>query len=126
MGEAPSTSIQGALDRMENTPETARAMISPQTQSHLHGFDGNETRSRGTISLLVVWDPYNVITEFYLVDVEFSHNAILRRPWLHMMKVVSSADHQLVQYPTPVGAADIRGDQTTTRTIPAVAQKKSG
>jgi len=37
----------GAMDKMEDTPETARAMIIPQTQSHMYVFDGNETHSPG-------------------------------------------------------------------------------
>jgi len=41
-----------------------------------------------------------------------------------MMKVVSSTYHQLVRYPTPAGAADIREDQTAARTISVVAQKE--
>jgi len=45
-------------------------MISPQTQSHLYGFDGNETHSLGTISLPIHADPYNFITEFYMMDME--------------------------------------------------------
>ena len=56
------------LDRMEDTPEIARTMIYPQTQSSLYGFD-DETRSHGTIALPVRSDPY-VITEFYVIDVE--------------------------------------------------------
>ena len=40
-----------ALDRIEDTPEIAKAMINPQTQSHLYGFDWNEKRSLRTISL---------------------------------------------------------------------------
>ena len=71
-------------------------------------------------------DPYNVITEFYVVDVESSHDAILGRPWLHMIEDVPSTYHQLVRYPTLTGTIDIRGDQAATRTISAVAQKKSG
>ena len=70
-------------------------------------------------------DPYNVITEFYIVDVKSSHNEILRRPWLHMMKVVSFTYHQMVWYPTSTGTTDIRRDQAVARTIFAVAQKRS-
>jgi len=69
----------GALDRMEDTLETVQAMISPQTQSHVYGFDGNETCSPGIIFLPLRTDPYNVITEFHMVDVESPHNAILGR-----------------------------------------------
>jgi len=47
----------GALDRMEDSPEAARALINCQTQSHLYWFDENETRSPGTISLPVRADP---------------------------------------------------------------------
>jgi len=60
----------GALSRMEDILETARTMISPQTKSHLYGFEGNETHSLGTISLPIRADPYNVITEFYMMNVE--------------------------------------------------------
>ena len=80
----------------------------------------------GIISLPVCANPYNIITEFYVVDVESLHNAILRTPWLYMMKVVSSTYHQLVWYPTPIRMVDIIGDWATTRTIFAVAIKKSG
>jgi len=75
---------------MEDTSEIARAMINPQTQSHLYGFDRNEMCFPRTISLPICAGPYNVITEFYMVDVESPRNTILGRPWLHMMKAVSS------------------------------------
>ena len=64
--------------------------------------------------------------EFYMVDMEFPHNAILRRPWFHMMKAVLSTYHQLVLYPTLFGTINIRGDKATTRTIFTATQKKSG
>jgi len=83
----------GALNIMEDTPEATRVMTSPQTQSHLFAFDGNEMPFSGTISLPVRADPYNVITEFYVVDVESPHNAILGRLWLHMIKVIPSTYH---------------------------------
>ena len=99
-------------------------MISPQTQSHLYGFDGNETRYLGIILLPVRVDPYNTITKFNMMDIESPNNAILERSWLHIMKVVPSIYHQLVQYPTLTGTVDIKGDQATARTISVVAQKK--
>ena len=69
-GSSVNILYREALDRMEDTPEAARAMINSQTQPHLYGFDENETRSRGIISLPVRADPYNIITEFYIVDVK--------------------------------------------------------
>jgi len=66
----------GALDRIEDTPEVARAMINPQTQSNLYGFDRNETQSLGNDSLPDRVDPYNVTAEFFVMDVESPHNAV--------------------------------------------------
>ena len=106
---------------MEDTPKIAQTMISPQTQSHLYEFDGNETHSPGTVAL-----PVRVITEFYVVDMESPYNAILGRSWLHMMKVIPSAYNQLVRHLTPIGMADIRADRAMSRTIFAIATKKSG
>ena len=71
-------------------------------------------------------DPYNVITDFYVMDVPSPHNAILGRPWIHMMRVITSTYHQLLCYPTREGTMDIRGDQLMSRTCAAMAKKKSG
>ena len=75
-------------------------MICPQTPLILYGFNGNEMRSPGTITLLFRAYPYNVIMEFYVIDMESPLNLILRRPWIHMTKVVLSSYHQLLRYPT--------------------------
>jgi hypothetical protein len=114
-----------ALDRMEETPEAARAMVRPSS-TPLYGFDGTEARSSGSVSIPVRADPYNIITDFYVMDVPSPHNAILGRPWIHMMRAVPSTYHQLLRYPTKEGTADIRGDQLMSRTCAAVAKKKSG
>ena len=48
-----------------------------------------------------------------------------RAPWIHMMKVIPPGYHQLLQYPTPSGTADIR-DQAMSWSNAAIAQKKFG
>ena len=78
---------------MEDTPKIAREMINPQTRSHLYEFDRSETRSPGTVALLIRTDPYNIITEFYVINMGFPYNAILRRPWIHIMKAILSSYH---------------------------------
>lgn len=40
----------GALNKIEDTPEMAQAMINPQTHSHLYVFNGNETQSPNTLT----------------------------------------------------------------------------
>ena len=65
----------------------------PSNPVSSYGFNGNETHSPGTIALPIHVDPYNVITEFYVVDIESPRNKILRRSWLYIMKVVQSTYH---------------------------------
>ena len=66
-------------------------------------------------------DPYNIVTEFSILDVPSPYNTILGRPWIHMIRVVPSTHHQLLKYSTPFGKANIGGDQTMVRTAAAVA-----
>jgi len=112
-----------ALNQMEDTPELARKMILPRTQSLLYEFDGSEARSPETVVFPVRADPIQRC-HGVLLDVEF-YNAILGRPWIHMMRAVLSTHHPLLNTPTPWRMADIRGDQAMPQTI-FVARKKSG
>jgi len=68
------------LDRMEDTPELARKMILPKTQSLLYGLNRSEERLPGAVTFLVRADPYNVVTEFSVLDIKSSYNVILGRP----------------------------------------------
>jgi len=99
---------------MEDTLELAQKMILPQTQSLLYVFDGIEEQSMGRVMFPVRADPYNIVTEFCVIDVESSYNAILGRPWIQMMKVVLSTRHQLLKYLTTIEMTDIRGDQVSS------------
>lgn len=49
------------------------------------GFDGTEAYISGIILSSGRVDPYSIITEFHVLDVHSPHNAILGRPWLHLM-----------------------------------------
>ena len=87
------------LDRMKDTLELARKIIRPQTQLLLYRFDGSKPHSPGTITFPVRADPYNIVIDLCVLDVESSYKAILRSPWIHMMRVVPSTHHQLLKYP---------------------------
>jgi len=92
-GRSDNILYGSTLDRMQNSSEIAQAMIYLQTQSNLYGLDRNETRSPGTIGLLVRANPHNTITEFYVIDVKSPQNAFLGQPWIYMMKVIPSSYH---------------------------------
>ena len=68
------------LDQMEDTPELARKLIIPYTQSLLYGFDRSEAHFPGTVECTVRTDPSNVVTEFCVLDIQSPYNAILGRP----------------------------------------------
>ena len=58
-----------SLDRMEDTPELGRKLIISRTQSLLYRFDGNMAHSLGTVKFPVRADPFNIVTEFCILDV---------------------------------------------------------
>jgi len=115
-----------ALYQMEDTPKLTQKMIIPQTQLILDGFDGSEAQCPDTVEFPIRVNPYNIITEFCILDVESPYNTILRRPWIHIIRAIPSIHHQLLKYPTLLGMACIRGDQATTRTLVTIARKRSG
>jgi len=43
-------------------------------------MDLNDTHSPDTVALSVCVDPYNFITEFYVIDMESPYNAICETP----------------------------------------------
>ena len=73
---------------MEDTPEQARKLINPLTQSLLYSFNGSEAYSPGTIVFPVRTDLFNVVTKFCVLNVRSPDNAILERPWIHMIREV--------------------------------------
>ena len=68
-----------ALDQMDDTLELTQKLIIPKTQSLLYGFDGNEVHSPSMAEFSVYADPFNIITEFNILDVLSPYNAFLRR-----------------------------------------------
>ena len=94
--------------------------MNPRTQSLLYDFDDSEARSPGTVEFLVRADPFNLVTEFCILNVQFPYNAILGRPWIHVMRAVPSTHYQLLKYLIPSGMANIRGDQMMARMVATV------
>ena len=80
MGSSVNILCDHALDQMDDALVLARKLIIPQTQSLLYEFDGNEACSPGMVRFSVRVDPYNIITEFNILDIPSPYNAILRRP----------------------------------------------
>ena len=56
-----------------------------------------------------------VEVDFIIVDAYSLYTAIVARPWLHTLGVVSSTLHQKIKYPSGGKIEEILGDQTMAR-----------
>ena len=81
--------------RMNLKPEDLTAYNSP-----LVSFDGKLVTLKGQIRLHVQANSEVVEVDFIMVDAYSPYTAIVARPWLHTLGVVSSNMHQKVKYPS--------------------------
>ncbi|XP_058218729.1 uncharacterized protein LOC131329558 [Rhododendron vialii] len=82
-----------------------------QSITPLVGFRAGVVWPLGKVTL-PVWEGTVVLqTDFLVVDVPSSYNAIIGRTWLHKMRSVFSTYHQMVKFPGSNGIEKIRGNQ---------------
>ncbi|XP_059310200.1 uncharacterized protein LOC132061387 [Lycium ferocissimum] len=61
-------------------------------------------------------------TKFYVIEGDMGYNALLGRPWIHLMKAVPSTMHQALKFPTPEGIKTIHGEQQAAKEMFAVEE----
>ncbi|XP_074336053.1 uncharacterized protein LOC141673221 [Apium graveolens] len=81
----------------------------------LVGFSGEIKRILGEITLPTYAQGVNLLENLCIIDVDSTYNIIMGRPWIHNLKVIPSIYHQVLKFPTPWGAQEIRGDQNMAR-----------
>ncbi|XP_057490953.1 uncharacterized protein LOC130776722 [Actinidia eriantha] len=81
----------------------------------LVGFNAQAHWPLGTVSLKTRAGSQELMTEFIVVDIPSSYNAIVGRDWLHRMKGVASMLHQAIKFVTPRGEEAIYGDQVAAK-----------
>ena len=89
--------------------------------SPLVSFEGKVIVPKGQIRLLVQIGSETVEVDFIVVDAYFPYTAIVARPWLHTLGVVSSILHQKVKYPFEGQIKEILEDQALVRQCMVVA-----
>ncbi|XP_058216876.1 uncharacterized protein LOC131327758 [Rhododendron vialii] len=67
----------------------------------IQGFNQNEQHPMGKIKLRTKFGGIKEDTEFLVIDVDTSYNALLGRPWSHNHMAVPSTYHQCIKYPLP-------------------------
>ncbi|XP_030936738.1 uncharacterized protein LOC115961998 [Quercus lobata] len=89
--------------------------------SPLVSFEGRMIVPKGQIRLPVQIGTDVVEVDFFIVDVFSPYTAIIGRPWLHTVGVVSSTLHQKVKYPSGGQVLEIVGSQAAARQCLVVA-----
>lgn len=91
--------------------------VRPSSQT-LTGFNGESKEMIGTIRLLVYACEITRTVKFSVIDANVPYDIILRTPWLHVMKSVSSTGHRCVKFPGKDGRIQtLRGDQRASRKL---------
>lgn len=89
------------------------------TTTPLVGFIKDKLYPAGVIMLLVTTgvSPRQVTkaVDFLVVDCPSAYNAIMGRPTLNKMKVITFTYHLLTCFPTKEGVREVRGDMAVTR-----------
>ena len=91
-------------------PESLTAYSSP-----LMSFEGKIVIPKCQIRLPVQTGSDVVEVNFIVVDAFSLYTAIMGRPWLHTLGVVSSTLHQKVKYPSGDRVLEILGSQSMAR-----------
>ena len=91
-------------------PENLTTYSSP-----LVSFEGKMVIPKGKIRLPVKADTDMVKVDFIVVDAFSPYTAIMDRPWLHSLGVVSSTLHQKVKYPSRDQVLEIVGSQSMAK-----------
>ena len=83
--------------------------------SPLVSFEGKIFIPKGQIRLPVQTGSETVEVDFIVVDAYSPYTAIVARPWLHTLGVVSFTLHQKIKYPSRGKIDEVLGDQTVAR-----------
>ena len=89
--------------------------LKPENLTPLVSFEGKMVVPKGQIRLLVQTGLDVVEVDFIVIDTFSPYMAIMGRPWLHTLGVVSSTLHQKMKYPSEGQVLEIVENQSTTR-----------
>ena len=91
-----------------------REKLEP-VKAHLRGFSGERVLPLGSVQpVLTRGDPpcqATMTTKFLIVEAPLAYNMLLGRPSLNAIRVIPSAYHMVVKFPTENGVGKDRGDQ---------------
>ena len=104
-----------------------REKLEP-VNTHLRGFSGEKVLPLGSIQLvLTLGEPpcqATTTARFLIVDALSAYNMLLGRPSLNAIKVIPSAYHMMIKFPTVHGVGMVLGDQRVARKCYTASMKQ--
>ncbi|XP_060210454.1 uncharacterized protein LOC132637376 [Lycium barbarum] len=88
----------------------------------LNGFNMACETTKGEITYPINTAGTTRQTKFYVIEGDMGYNALLGRPWIHLMKAVPSTMHQALKFPTPEGIKTIYGERRAAKEMFAVEE----
>ncbi|XP_059284867.1 uncharacterized protein LOC132038169 [Lycium ferocissimum] len=78
--------------------------------------------TKGEITIPISMAGTTQQTKFYVTEGDMGYNALLGRPWIHLVRAVPSTMHQVLKFPTPEGIKTVCGEQQAVKEMFAVEE----
>ncbi|XP_059277628.1 uncharacterized protein LOC132031718 [Lycium ferocissimum] len=88
----------------------------------LNGFNMACETTKGEITLPINMAGTTQQTKFYMIEGDMGYNALLGRPWIHLVRAVPLTLHQVLKFPTPEGIKTICGEQQVAKKMFAIEE----
>ncbi|XP_059310070.1 uncharacterized protein LOC132061234 [Lycium ferocissimum] len=88
----------------------------------LNGFNMACETTKGEITLPISMAGTTQQTKFYVIEGDMGYNALLGRPWIHLVRAVPSTMHQVLKFLTPDDIKTVRGEQQAEKEMFAVEE----
>ena len=113
-GSSADILFKQTLDRMNIEGVKTKPVNTP-----LYGFAGERVEAEGTAILPTTWgeipEQITKMTEFLIIDSPSAYNAIIGRPSLNSLRMITSTYHLMAKFPTEFGIGRVIGDQAEAR-----------
>ncbi|XP_026395809.1 uncharacterized protein LOC113290416 [Papaver somniferum] len=88
--------------------------LVPSTYN-IYGFNGVASKPKEELVVKIFACELETKVTICVIDIDSPYNALIGRPWIHVIKGVASAYYQAMRIPMPSGIGEIKGDLKDAR-----------